>query len=54
MLDPKRSITILSKVLDSFGLAIEHSKTEIFHFSRSQGVFNPPPLDLSPLGGPIL
>jgi len=54
MLDPKRSITILSKVLDSFGLAIEHSKTEIFHFSRSQGVFNPPPLDLSPLEGPIL
>ena len=32
----------------------EHSKTEIIHFSRSQGLFNPPPLDLSPLGGPIL
>ena len=48
------SYNILSKLLDSFGLVIEHSKTEIFHFSRSQGVFNPPPLDLSPLGGPIL
>ena len=48
------SYNILSKLLDSFGLVIEHSKTEIFHFSRSQGIFNPPPLDLSPLGGPIL
>jgi len=48
------SYNILSKLLDSFELVIKHSKTEIFHFSRSQGVFNPPPLDLSPLGGPIL
>jgi len=48
------SYNILSKLLDSFGLAIEHSKTEVFHFSRSQGAFNPPPLDLSMLGGPIL
>ena len=48
------SYNILSKLLDSFGLVIEHSKTETFHFSRSQGVFNPPPLDLSPLRGLIL
>ena len=48
------SYNILSKLLDSFGLVIEHLKTEIFHFSRSQGVFNPSPLNLSPLGGPIL
>jgi len=48
------SYNILSKLLDSFGLVIEHSKTETFHFSRSQGVFNPLPLDLSPLGGLIL
>jgi len=48
------SYNILSKLLDSFGLAIEYSKTEIFHFSRSQGAFNPPPLDLSIIGGPIL
>ena len=48
------SYNILSKLLDSFGLAIEHSKTKIFHFSKSQGTFNPPPLDLSILGGPIL
>ena len=48
------SYNILAKLLDSFGLVIEHSKTEIFHFSRAQGVVNPPPLDLSPLGEPIL
>ena len=45
---------ILSKLLISFGLVIEHSKTETFHFSRFQGLFNPPPLDLLPLGGLIL
>ena len=48
------SYNILSNLLDSFGLIVEHSKTEIFHFSRSHGSFNPPPLDLSPLGGSIL
>ena len=48
------SYNVLSKLLDSFGLVIEHSKTKIFHFSRSQGFFNPPPLDLSLLGEPIL
>ena len=48
------SYNVLSKLLDSFGLVIEHSKTEIFHFSQSQGLFNPPPLDLTLLSGPIL
>jgi len=48
------SYNVLSKLLTDFGLVIEHGKTEIFHFNRSHGVFNPPPLDLSPLGGPIL
>ena len=48
------SYNVLSKLLDSFGLVIKHSKTEIFHFNRSEGVFNSPPLNLSPLGGPIL
>ena len=48
------SYNVLSKLLDSFGLTIKHLKTEIFHFSRSQGFFNPPPLDLSLIGGPIL
>ena len=48
------SYNILSGFLDKFGLNIEHSKTETFHFNRSYGMFNPPPLDLSPLGEPIL
>jgi len=48
------SYNVLTKLLDSFGLVIEHSETEIFYFSQSQGVFNPPPLNLSPIGGPIL
>jgi len=48
------SYNILSKLLTDFGLVIEHSKTEIFHFNRSHRVFNPPPLDISSLGGPIL
>ena len=29
------SYNVLTKLLDSFGLVIEHSKTEIFHFSQS-------------------
>ena len=45
---------ILSKLLDSFGLIIKHSKTEVFHFSRNHSTFNPPPLDLLLLRGPIL
>ena len=48
------SYNIISKLLISFGLVIKHSKTEIFHFSKSQGVFSLSPLDLSLLGGPIL
>ena len=46
------SYNVLSKLLDSFGLIIEHAKTEVFHFNRSHRVFNPPQLDLSPIGGP--
>jgi len=41
-------------LLSDFGLVIEHGKTEVFHFNRSHGAFNPPSLDLSPLGGLIL
>jgi len=48
------SFNILSNFLKKFGLVVEHSKTEIFHFNRSHGTFNPPLLDLSPLGGNIL
>ena len=48
------SYNILSSLLDKFGLNIKHSKTETFHFNRSHGTFNLPPLDLSPIGGPVL
>ena len=48
------SYNVLSGLLDKFGLNIKHSKTEMFHFNRSHGTFNPSPLDLLPLGGPIL
>jgi len=48
------SYNILTNFLEKFGLVVEHSKTEIFHFNRSQGTFNLPPLNLSPLEGSIL
>jgi len=48
------SCNIASNLLLKFGLIIEHSKTEIFHFSRSHRMFNSPPLDLSSLGGSTL
>jgi len=48
------SYNIISKLLEKFSLIVEHSKTEIFHFNRSQDIFNPPPLDLSPIEGTIL
>ena len=48
------SYNVLTNLLEKFGLVVEHSKTEVFHFNRSHGVFNPPPLNLSPLGGNVL
>ena len=44
----------MSSLLTKFGLIVKHRKTEVFHFSRSQEAFNPPPLNLSAIGGPIL
>ena len=48
------SYNILSNLLEKFGLVVEYSKAEIFHFNRSHGTFNLPPLDLSPLGENVL
>ena len=48
------SYNVLSNLFNSFGFIIEHVKTEVFHFNRSHRLFNPLPLDLSPLGGHIL
>ena len=44
----------ITKLLEKFGLIVEYSKTDIFHFNRSHGNFNPPPLNLTPIGGTIL
>ena len=48
------SYNVLSSLLAKFGLIIEHSKTEIFHFNRSHEMFNPLPLNLLSIRGPIL
>jgi len=48
------SYNIMSSLLSKFGLIIKHGKTDVFHFSRAHGVFNPPPLNLSFIGGPLL
>ena len=48
------SYNIMSNLLDKFELIAEYLKTEVFHFSRIQGPFNPPPLNFSLLGEPIL
>jgi len=48
------SYNVISFLLEHFGLVIEYGKTEFFHFSRSQRVFNPSLLDLNILRGSIL
>jgi len=47
------SYNIMSKLLFNAGLVTEHSKLEVFYFTRSQ---RPPnhPLDLTSVGGPVL
>ena len=45
---------IILFLLKHFGLIIKHRKSEVIHFSRSHGVFNLLPLNLSPLREPIL
>ena len=48
------SYNVILSLLEQFGLIIEYRKTENFHFSKLHEVFNPPPLDLNILGGPVL
>ena len=45
------SYNIVSSLLLRFGLIVEHFRTEVFHFTRLCGSFNPPPLNLSFIGG---
>jgi len=48
------SYNIMSSLLSKFGLIIKYSKTDVFHFSRAHGVFNPLSLDLSSIRDPVL
>jgi len=48
------SYNVVSNLLLKFSLIAKHSKTEVFHFTRLQGSFNPLLLDLSSISRPIL
>ena len=48
------SYNVVSNFLSKFSLIVKHSKTKVFHFSKSHSLFNPLPLDLSSIGSPIL
>ena len=48
------SYNVLTNLLEKFSLVVEYSKTKNFHFNRSHGAFNPPPLNLTPLEESIL
>jgi len=48
------SYNVMSSLLKQFELVIKYRKTEVFHFSRSHRMFNPPLLNLTMLGGSIL
>ena len=47
------SYSIIFYLFTAFGLVLEHKRSEVFHFSRARNDANPP-LDLTPIGGPIL
>jgi len=48
------SYNVVLTFLSKFGLQVEHSKTEVFYFSRSLIDFSPSLLDLSPIGSSLL
>ena len=52
--NPFCSYNVISSILSKYGLIIKHGKTDAFHFTRSHETYNPPPLDLTPIGGPSL
>ena len=47
------SYRVVTDLMVSFGLVMEHNKSEIFHFSRVHNDLNPE-LDLSAIGAPTL
>jgi len=48
------SYNVILSILSKYGLIIEHGKTNVFYFTRSHGTYNPPPLNLTPIGSPSL
>jgi len=48
------SYNVISSLLMKFGLVVKHGKTKVFHFTRLHRAFNPYPLDLISIEGPIL
>jgi len=48
------SYNIISSLFIKFGLVVEYGKTEVFYFYKLHGAFNPPPLNLSSIRGPVL
>ena len=48
------SFKVTAFFLKKFGFILKHNKMEVFHFSRSTSMFDPPSLNLSALRGPIL
>ena len=48
------SYNIILSLLLKFSLIIKHGKTDVFHFSRSHRVFDPPSLNLSLIRGLLL
>jgi len=48
------SYNVIFFPLIRFSLVVEYRKTKVFYFSKSYRVFNPPSLDLTGTGGPIL
>jgi len=48
------SYNVISSILSKYGLIIEYRKTDVFHFTRSHGTYNPSPLNLTAIGGPSL
>jgi len=48
------SYNVASNLLLQFSFLVKHSKIEVFHFTRSQGSFNLPSLDILSIGGLIL
>ena len=41
---------VISSILLKYGLIIKHGKTDVFHFTRSHGTYNPPSFNLTPIG----